>query len=152
MDWPTTRELVVSSIASIHKVFLTALLLASSCACQPVQGVPPTPPQERKTMNLNEYKRLEQEITRSLEEASVTMKEEQWTDANTLLKAALAKLGENYLVPNIIDETGMKLVLADTQEHQNAVEMAAHIRHKMLTSRLALLRQKIEGLQAVEHK
>ncbi len=147
------------SIASIHKKFLSGCLFASLLACGVGQDAAPSsakeakpaPSQEtEKSMELDAYKTLEQETSRSLEEATLAIEKMQWVSANDLLKAALSKLNYHYVVLDTIDDSGMKLVLADDQERTHKVESAAQIRHRVLESRLASLQKKIAGLQAAK--
>jgi len=52
----------------------------------------------------------------------------------------LDAVGERYAVHNTIDDTGMKLLLAEVEEKKGALQTAAQIRHGVLASRLLLLR------------
>ena len=68
-----------------------------------------------------------------------------WPQANTLLKQAFEQLGERYQSPDVIDETGMRLVLADAQERAGAWPAATSIRSRMLETRLQMLQRKLTG-------
>jgi septal ring factor EnvC (AmiA/AmiB activator) len=137
------------SIFFIRRIFLTAALMSCLCVCQLAQSVEPPSPQPTKAMDLNRYEQLEKQTSSRLEKANIAIKKRQWINANIALKSALLKLGDHYFIAGIIDETGMKLALADTEERKHAIDTAAHIRQKILALRLAILQQKIEGLRTV---
>jgi hypothetical protein len=61
--------------------------------------------------------------------------------ANTLLKKGLDTLGSLYVSPKIVDDSGMKLVLASAEEEKGSLQVAATIRRRVLVARLSLLRE-----------
>lgn len=61
--------------------------------------------------------------------------------ANALLKRGLDALGDRYLSPDTIDDTGTKLVLADAEERRGALSGAVRLRRAVLASRLHQLQQ-----------
>lgn len=67
---------------------------------------------------------------------------EEWAQANTLLKEGLDTLGDLYVSSDIVDDTGMKLVLASAKENEGSLQVAATIRRRVLATRLSLLREK----------
>lgn len=51
-------------------------------------------------------------------------------EANTLLRDALCQLGEGYLAPSTVDDTGMKSTLADVEEKNGHEKVASSIRYR----------------------
>lgn len=79
---------------------------------------------------------------RSLAAASSAIENRNFAEANTLLRDALRKMGESYHSVSTVDDTGMSLVLADSEEQKGREEIAAHLRRNVLATRLALLEQR----------
>lgn len=65
-----------------------------------------------------------------------------FANASRLFDQALQILGGDSLQSNMIDDTGMKLVLAKSEEAKGAVEVAANIKSRVLSSRLDAYRSK----------
>ena len=63
--------------------------------------------------------------------------------ANSYLKEGLFLLGDSYAVSDILDDTGIKLVLADLDEKKGEIENAVYIRRRMLSARLEIFKKKI---------
>ena len=97
-------------------------------------------PLEREMTNANQL--LIQKIEALLVAADKAVKKEQWEQANTLLKEGLDTLGDLYVSSDIVDDTGMKLVLASAKENEGSLQVAATIRRRVLAARLSLLREK----------
>ncbi len=53
-------------------------------------------------------------------------------------RAGIAALGSSYRSPSVIDDTGMKLVLAEGEEANGRLKVAANVLSRVLESRLAL--------------
>ncbi len=85
---------------------------------------------------------LIQKIEALLVAADKAVKKEEWAQANTLLKEGLDTLGDLYVSSDIVDDTGMKLVLASAKENEGSLQVAATIRRRVLAARLSLLREK----------
>lgn len=85
---------------------------------------------------------LIQKIEALLVAADKAVKKEEWALANTLLKEGLDTLGDLYVSSDIVDDTGMKLVLASAKENEGSLQVAATIRRRVLAARLSLLREK----------
>jgi hypothetical protein len=83
-------------------------------------------------------------IDAQLTKADAEIAAQNWETANKLLKQALAELGDRYVCPDVIDDTGMKLMAADLQEKEGKLDNAAHVRRRMLADRLEMLRSKTE--------
>ena len=90
-------------------------------------------------MNSNET--LAKEVEAILKAAEQAIERQEWSLANALLKQGLDAVGDRYIVSNTIDDSGMKLVLAETEERKGALQTAAQIRRGVLASRLSLLRR-----------
>lgn len=97
-------------------------------------------PLEKKMTNTNQL--LMQEIEALLVAADKAVEKEEWVLANTLLKKGLDTLGSLYVSPKIVDDSGMKLVLASAEEKKGSFQVAATIRRRVLAARLSLLREK----------
>jgi hypothetical protein len=78
-----------------------------------------------------------------LEKADAEIAAQNWEAANKLIKQALAEVGDRYVRSDTIDETGMKLIAADSQEKEGRLDNAVRVRRKMLASRLEMLGRKI---------
>lgn len=88
---------------------------------------------------------LAMEVALILESADQAIATEDWAAANVLLKRGLKQLGSRYVSADTIDETGMKLVLADAAEKRGEPQNAARMRRNLLSTRLALLRKRLEA-------
>jgi hypothetical protein len=62
--------------------------------------------------------------------------------ANEFAGAAIKKIGDRYASPNVIDDTGQRLSLADWRQRDGDLKAAANIRVRMAGSRLEALRRK----------
>lgn len=62
--------------------------------------------------------------------------------ASSLFDEGIERLASTYLYDRLIDDTGMKLVLAKSEERRGALENAANIKNRVLESRLAAYRLK----------
>lgn len=89
-------------------------------------------------MSMDFDKELNQKVSRILHSADEKIKERDWKSANDLLRKGLIVLGSSYFSPDTIDETGMKLVLADSEERNGNLEGAAKIRRRILENRQIL--------------
>ena len=87
-------------------------------------------------------KTLLKEIHAQLEKADAAIAAQHWEGADKLIRQALAELGDRYVCPGTLDETGMKLIAADLQEREGKLDEAVRMRRKMLVARLEMLRGK----------
>jgi hypothetical protein len=110
----------------------------SACADHPSQLTASTPEEP-----MNSYDHLDRETVLTLRLADEKIAEQDWVSANVLLKKGLSTLGDSYLSADTIDETGMKLILADAAEKNGDLQSAAKIRLRMLGSRHTQLQRKI---------
>ena len=81
-------------------------------------------------------------INAQLEKVDVEIAAQNWEAADTLIKYALAELGDRYVCPDAIDETGMKLIAANLQEREGRLDNAVRVRRNMLAARLEMFRSK----------
>lgn len=123
---------MASSIAS----FLEAILLAGAlCAC----AVAATPSKNPEThMTTTTIDAAQTEITN----ATRFIADRDWVAANVCLRRGLAALGDDYVPPGVIDETGTRLVLADGKEREGDLQTAVTLRRRVLENRIALAREK----------
>lgn len=113
------------------------LLLGGLQACTAIPNRGPTTMAHNQTMNSTEI--LTKEVETIVKKAEQAIERQDWSSANALLKQGLDAVGERYAVHNSIDDTGMKLLLADTEEQKGCLQTAAQIRQRILASRLLLL-------------
>ena len=66
----------------------------------------------------------------------------QFAKANKYLEDGIKSLGDLYYMPNVIDDTGMMLTLAEIEEKDGHIETSANLRKNVLTSRLSLYKTK----------
>lgn len=88
---------------------------------------------------------LSQTIGALLQQAEEAIQGQDWVKANALLQQGLTELGNQYVMANTLDETGLKLQLAAAEESRGNHAVAANLRRRVLESRLTLYRQKSEG-------
>jgi hypothetical protein len=77
----------------------------------------------------------------AVKQAEHAFARENWLEANRLLKGGLQAIGDRYASADTIDDTGMKLVLADVEEQKGKLETAAHLRLGVLKARLSMLQR-----------
>jgi len=70
------------------------------------------------------------------------MADRDYVAANALLLEGIALLGDDYVIVNTIDDTGLALVLAEAREREGSFENAAKLRRGVLLSRLELYLEK----------
>ena len=76
-------------------------------------------------------------------EGQTLLENAHWQAANMKFIQGIEKLGDAYSSPDIIDDTGMKLTLADIEAQAGNIGNSAKIRGKVLSDRLLILRKKI---------
>ena len=81
---------------------------------------------------------LAKEVETLLNTVEQALERQEWPLANVLLKRGLDSLSDRYTASNSIDDSGMKLVLADAEEKKGNLQTSAQIRHSVLASRLSL--------------
>ncbi len=116
-----------------------AVVLCNTAFGMDESALPNTTTQE-SVMTNNEL--LTKDVARILESADQAALREDWVEANALLKRGLEMLGSRYVSSGAIDETGMKLVLAEAEEKRGALDNAARMRRRILSERLTALQKK----------
>jgi hypothetical protein len=111
-----------------------AMLALSACAGPASDAAPKS--------SVGTKMNLSQTIGAVLQQAEQAIQSQDWARANTLLKQGLDQLGSQYVMPNTLDETGLKLQLAAVEESRGNHQVAANLRRRVLESRLTLYRQK----------
>ncbi|WP_346836424.1 hypothetical protein [Microbulbifer sp. SAOS-129_SWC] len=76
-----------------------------------------------------------------LSEADKAIIEKRYSDANKLLNEGLEAIGNRYFQDDIVDDTGMKLTLADLEEEGGKASVAAGIRRGVLSTRLEIFKK-----------
>jgi hypothetical protein len=69
-----------------------------------------------------------------------------WPEALAACKEAVELLGEGYSLPNVLEHTGGKLIVADLQSTQGNTDNAAKIYCSVLETRIYLFQKKIGAL------
>jgi hypothetical protein len=85
-----------------------------------------------KCVNFEDYQRVKE----ILFNANTVLSENKYANANKLFEKGIDILGDLYLSPNLLDDSGMKNTLADIEEKKGNIQQAANIRKKVLESRL----------------
>ena len=89
-----------------------------------------------------EDKTLLKVLHAQLEKADAAIAAQLWEAADELIRHALAELGDRYVCHDTIDETGMKLIVADLREKEGRLDNAVRVRRSMFAARLEMLRGK----------
>ena len=82
------------------------------------------------------------EIQAELRTADQALARSDYRRANYSAATAILKIGDRYTDPGMIDDTGLRLSLADWQERQGNLKQAAIIRVRMARTRLNALARK----------
>jgi hypothetical protein len=94
---------------------------------------------------LKENIQLQQKLIKTLEAVEEKMSEGQWEEANSLLKIGIERLGRQYFQIPLLDDTSLRLTLAQSEDAANNFQTAAHIRYTILDSRMSIFQRKIDG-------
>jgi hypothetical protein len=78
-----------------------------------------------------------------LADAVLAEEEDSWDVVVFPVAEGLAELGDHYVTPEIIDDSGMKLVAAQQAENEGDWKTALLIRHEVLKARYAMFQEKI---------
>jgi hypothetical protein len=89
-------------------------------------------PQVHKEVNVAEARALTAEGKKAL--AGGDMKK-----AANLFDQAIALIGSSYARPDLLDDSGLKLVLSKAEARKSNWSVAAHLKENVVDSRLALL-------------
>ena len=136
MVWPITRGREEYSIVSTRNVLTWVALSVciSSCVVKDVAFF------QKEGMEMTGNDALIAEVAGALLAAEQAMESQNWILANAELKRGLEVMGSRYVSPNVIDDSGMKLVLARVEEQKGDVAKAVAIRRRILGERLELLK------------
>lgn len=120
-----------------------AVLVLSACAGPGGESVP----KASAATNMD----LSQMIEGILQQADQAIQAQQSEKAHALLQHGLSRLGSHYVMPNLLDESGLKLQLASAEALRGNQAVAANLRRRVLESRLTLYRQK-SGSSALKRR
>jgi hypothetical protein len=80
-------------------------------------------------------------VRRTLAEANRAQSANQLEQAEQFLDKAIVALGGDYLSPKVIDDTGMKLTLANAEARAGKLAGAVTLKKRVLESRLEMYRK-----------
>ncbi len=78
-----------------------------------------------------------------LSRAKLAIKDRKFRTAIDLLDKAIALIGDDYAGPNVDDDTGLALVLAQTEQNKQHYQRAAKRKQDVLEIRIHLLRSRM---------
>lgn len=108
-----------------------------------VSGCSSAPIEQNKGAFMKNNHQLATQVEVMLNQAKSDTSAEKWKDANDSLQKGIELLGEQYLSQDIVDDTGMKLIVANMAASKGDWEAAATVKEKILSSRLQAFRSKI---------
>lgn len=83
-----------------------------------------------------------QQLANLLEQGKAKLTNKEYATAIILFDKGIEQLANNYLSDDIIDDTGVKLTLANVEQKKGNLTQAANLKYKVLESRLILLKDK----------
>jgi hypothetical protein len=89
----------------------------------------------------NQMKAKYDAVRRTLAEANRAQSANQLEQAEQFLDKAIAALGSDYISPKTIDDTGMKLTLANAEARAGKLAVAVTLKKRVLESRLEMYRK-----------
>ena len=122
----------------IHLKFLFSSIIwifVSGCSSAPIE--------KNKGIFMKDNHQLATQVEVMLNQAKSDTSAEKWKNANDSLQKGIELLGEQYLSQDIVDDTGMKLIVANMAASKGDWETAATVKEKILSSRLQAFRSKI---------
>ena len=96
--------------------------------------------------SLDLMKKIVQEAGRRLRQVDEKIAAQDWVSANALIKKGFEVFGNCYFSPQLLDDTGMVLVMAAFNE-RNDPGQAVLTRRNVLKDRYTLLQEKIHRLE-----
>jgi hypothetical protein len=146
MTWLTMEEETVFQQRLLLKALALLALLVGVMECAGAQVISNAPTQEESRGSSDQAVVLR--VGKLFTEAIAAIDNKDWFRANALLKEGLDAVGDRYVRPitpdfALLDDTGMALVLAFSEEEQSRLNHAAHLRKSVLSDRLSLLRDKL---------
>jgi hypothetical protein len=123
--------------ASARKIIVLSAILTTGCSANGIQPHADAPVQTAKEnlMSTVDLKTLDTLVA----DATSAQKSAEFETANSLLDDAVALIGDRYLRPNMIDDTGMKLALAKAEAKKGNLETAVALKKSVVESRRAIL-------------
>jgi len=79
---------------------------------------------------------LIEELNKIIALANHEIEQKDWQKASLYAKNGLDTLGERYFNPKVLDESSLKLVIADDFERKGLLEKSARLRLRTLEGRL----------------
>lgn len=83
-----------------------------------------------------------QQLANLLEQGKAKLINKEYTQAIIFFDKGIKQLADNYLSDEIIDDTGVKLTLANVEQKKGNLIRAANLKHKVLESRFTLLKDR----------
>lgn len=83
-----------------------------------------------------------QQLANLLEQGKAKLTNKEYTQAIILFDKGIEQLANNYLSEDVIDDTGVKLTLANVEQKKGNLAHAANLKHQVLESRFTLLKDK----------
>lgn len=80
-------------------------------------------------------------VRRTLAEANRAQSANELEQAGAFLDKAIANLGSDYASPKVIDDTGMKLTLANAEARAGKLAAAVTLKKRVLEARLEMFRK-----------
>ena len=80
-------------------------------------------------------------VRRTLAEANRAQSANELEQASAFLDKAIATLGSDYVSPKVIDDTGMKLTLANAEARSGKLAVAVTLKKRLLEARLEMYRK-----------
>ena len=93
-------------------------------------------PNQESIAVMNDKQLLIDKIEQLIALSSDDIAQNNWIQANTQLKKGLNALGDRYFNPNILNDSGMKIIVADDFEKKGLLEKSARLRLRILQGRL----------------
>ncbi|MNT17168.1 hypothetical protein D3C72_1523060 [compost metagenome] len=127
--------MIARSIDFRFLFFSIVWMLVSGCSSAPIE--------KNKGIFMKDNHQLASQVEVLLDQAKIDISNEKWKDANESLQKGIELLGEQYLSQDIVDDTGMKLIVANMAASKGDWEAAATVKEKILFSRLQAFQSKI---------
>ncbi|MNV63424.1 hypothetical protein D3C71_1560170 [compost metagenome] len=127
--------MIARSIDFRFLFFSIVWMLVSGCSSAPIE--------KNKGISMKDNHQVASQVEGLLDQANIDISNEKWKDANESLQKGIELLGEQYLSQDIVDDTGMKLIVANMAASKGDWEAAATVKEKILFSRLQAFQSKI---------
>lgn len=87
-------------------------------------------------MNCNDIKLIESHLA----QIDLHIDNKEFNEAIAILNDDINAIADSYISENILDSTGMKLVLANAEEAKGNLETATHLKRNILNTRIDIFR------------